>query len=100
MRVAQAVEFSALIRANEAEPRLPLTDMAMPGTKIAVRLAARFRLPPTGFMQRRGFLENFEALHGIRPSNQLYARTSLAAASANVHATGLLRGRLNTDIVA
>ena len=67
MRVAQAVEFAALVRANEAEPRLPFPDVAMPRAKITVRLAAGFGFPPAGFMQLRGFLEDLQARHRIHP---------------------------------
>lgn len=100
MRVAQAVEFSAFVRANEAEPRLPFPDVAMPRAKITMRLAAGLGLPPAGFMQLRGFLEDLQALHRVLPSSQLYARTSRPAATVNVRATSLLRARQNTDIVA
>jgi hypothetical protein len=68
MRVTQAVEFSALVHANEAKSGLPFPDVAVPRAKIAVRFAARLRLPPTGFMQLRGFLKNLKVLQGSRPS--------------------------------
>jgi hypothetical protein len=73
MRVAQTVEFSAFVHANEAKPGLPFPDVAVPRTQIAVRFAARLWLPPTGFMELCGFLENLEVLHGSHPSAQLYA---------------------------
>jgi hypothetical protein len=68
MRVAQTVEFSAFVHANEAKSGLPFPDVAMPRAKIAMGFAARLCLPPTGFMQLRGLLKNLEVLQGSRPS--------------------------------
>src|SRR5712692_10511949 len=48
--VAQAVELSAFIDANETESRLPRIDVAMARTKIAVRTAVGLRLPPACFV--------------------------------------------------
>src|SRR5260370_41756549 len=48
--IAQAVELSAFIDANETESRLSRIDVAMARTKIAVRTAVGLRLPPTGFV--------------------------------------------------
>src|SRR5260370_36739576 len=44
--VSQAIEFSVLIDADEAESRLTRPDVAMPRTKITVDLPRRFQLPP------------------------------------------------------
>ena len=67
MRITQAVKLPALIRPYVAEPSLPLANMAMPRTKIAVHFAASLSLPPASFMlwpvQRPGFLQNFQLGH-------------------------------------
>src|SRR5271156_4322321 len=78
MRVTQTVKFSAFVRANVAEPRLPLANMAMSRTKIAMHFAAGLRFPPARFVQFRRFLQYFQALHGehssasiIRPNRSI-----------------------------
>ena len=67
MRVPEAVELAALVRANEAEPGLPFADMAVPRAKIAVHLAAGLRLPPPRFVEFRSLAENLEFLHLVPP---------------------------------
>ena len=62
MRVPEAVKLAALVRANEAEPSLPLADMAVPRTKIAVHLAAGLSLPPPRFVEFGCLVENLEIL--------------------------------------
>ena len=65
MRIPQAVKLPALIRAYVAEPSLPLANMAMPRTKIAVHFAASLSLPPASFMlwpvQRPDFCRIFSS---------------------------------------
>src|SRR6266852_393181 len=48
--VSEAIEFSVLIDADEAESRLTRPNVAMAGTKVAVDFPRRFQLPPTGFV--------------------------------------------------
>src|SRR5260370_26537603 len=48
--IAQAVELSAFIDANETESRLSRVDVAMARTKIAVRTADGLRFPPGCFV--------------------------------------------------
>ena len=61
--VTEAVKFSALIDADEAEARLPVSDMAVARAEIAMHFAAGVDVPPTGFVKRIGFLENVETAH-------------------------------------
>src|SRR5713101_3605748 len=61
--VTQVVELAVLINANEAEASLTRTNMAMAGTEEAMDAAVSFRLPPTGLVQRLGFLEDLEFFH-------------------------------------
>src|SRR6202044_481272 len=60
MRIAQTVKLPALVRAYVAEPRLPLANMAMPRTQVAMDVAARLRLPPARLVQFRRFLQYFQ----------------------------------------
>src|SRR5713226_9164031 len=55
--IAQAVELSAFIDANETESRLSRVDVAMARTKIAVRTAVGLRFPPACFVYSVGSLE-------------------------------------------
>ena len=71
MRVPEAVKFAALVRANEAEPGLPLANMAVPRTEVAMHFAVRLRLPPARFVERVGFLQYFQFLHGTHSSNPI-----------------------------
>lgn len=66
--VTQAVKLAAFVHADEAEASLPVADVAMAGTKITMRLIVGFRFPPTGFVQSRGFLKNFQIFHSIAPA--------------------------------
>ena len=52
--VTQAVEFAALIDANEAEARLAGIDVAVPRTEVAVDAVVGFGLPPEGLVERAG----------------------------------------------
>jgi hypothetical protein len=63
--IAKAVEFSAFVYANETESRLPISDMAVPGTKIAMRFVVWLRFPPARFVKLGGFLQDFQIFHGI-----------------------------------
>src|ERR1700723_3655223 len=71
MRITQTVKFPTLVRAYVAEPRLPLANMAMPRTQVAMDLAARLRLPPARLVQFRIFLQYFQVLHGMRSPNSI-----------------------------
>jgi len=62
-RVAEAVKFSALINADETEAGLSVSDMAMARAEIAMHFAHGVEVPPTGFVERIGFLENVEIVH-------------------------------------
>src|SRR5579863_707946 len=73
MRVSQAVQLAALVHADEAEPRLPFPDVAVPRTQIAVQLAARQRFPPLRFMQRVRFWQYLQVFHRATPFGPLYA---------------------------
>ncbi len=55
VRVAEAVKFPALIRADETEPRLPLANMAVPRTQIAMYFACGFGFPPPCLVKRAVF---------------------------------------------
>src|SRR5487761_239195 len=61
--IAEAVKFSALIDADEAEASLSVSDVAMPRAEIAMQLAVGVDVPPAGFVQRLGFLEHVQVLH-------------------------------------
>src|SRR5216684_4023107 len=56
--VAQAVELSAFIDANETESRLSRVDVAMARTKIAVSTAVGLRFPQACFGYSIGSLED------------------------------------------
>src|SRR5260370_36506607 len=62
--VSQAIEFSVLIDADEAESRLTGPDVAMPRTEVAVDLPRRFQLPPAGLMKLFRLLEDLQLFHG------------------------------------
>src|ERR1700732_3094527 len=49
--VAEAVELAAPSRANEAESGLPVADVTMPRTEIAVEFSSGPRLPPASFVE-------------------------------------------------
>src|SRR5579859_77247 len=61
--VAQAIEFSVLIYADEAKPGLSRMDVAMARTQVAVHAPARLRLPPPSFVQLLRFLEDVQFAH-------------------------------------
>lgn len=61
--VTPTIKLSALINADEAEARLPVSDMAVARAEIAMHFAAGVNVPPTGFVKRIGFLENVETAH-------------------------------------
>src|SRR5580658_3637712 len=76
--IAQAIKFSALIHTNEAKPRLPGMNVAMPRTKVAVHAPASLRLPPAPFVQFLGLLEDLQLAHRpILLSVKLYACASV-----------------------
>ena len=62
--VSQAVEFSALIDADEAEAGLTLSNVAVPRAEIAMDFAGGCGLPPTAFVERLRLLEDVQFLHG------------------------------------
>ena len=57
--ISQAIEFSALIDANEAETGLTFSDVAVPRAKIAVHAPFGHGLPPAAFIKRFGLLKYF-----------------------------------------
>ena len=63
--VTEAIEFAALIDANETEAALPLPDVTVPGTKEAMHPPVCLRFPPTSLVQRFSFLENLQVLHEL-----------------------------------
>jgi hypothetical protein len=56
--VAEAEEFAALIDADEAEASLAGAQMAVTGAEVAVNSIVGLGLPPEGFVQGFGFLED------------------------------------------
>src|SRR5438445_6179965 len=87
--VAQAVEFSALVDADEAEAALPIADVAMPRAEIAMHLVARFGLPPPRFVQGFSFLEDLQLLH--RPSFANFPLTKKWARVSTLCAATIIR---------
>src|SRR5437879_3860455 len=87
--VAQAVEFSALVDADEAEAALPIADVAMPRTEIAMHLVARFGFPPPRFVQGFSFLEDLQFLH--RPSFANFPLTKKWARVSTLCAATIIR---------
>jgi len=68
--VAQAIELSALIHADEAKPGLPFPNVAMPWAQVAVHAPVRHGLPPAAFVERFRFLKYFQFIHGnLRKGN-------------------------------
>src|ERR1700683_4734479 len=59
--IAQTVKLPALVCANETEARLPLADVAVPRTQVAVNLAVGLRVPPTRFVQALRFVGDLHA---------------------------------------
>jgi hypothetical protein len=53
--VAKAVKFATAIHSDETEATLPIADVAMPRTQIAMDAAVRLALPPLRFVKRGGF---------------------------------------------
>ncbi len=49
--VTETVELAAFVHAYETESRLPIADMAMPRTKIAMRFVVRLGFPPARFVK-------------------------------------------------
>src|SRR3989441_12915075 len=87
--VAQAVEFSALVDADEAEAALPIADVAMPRAQIAMDLVARFGFPPPRFVQGFSFLEDLQLLH--RPSFADFPLTKKWARVSTLCAATIIR---------
>src|SRR5216684_1072092 len=77
--VSQAIEFSVLIDADEAESRLTRPNVAMAGTKIAVDLPRRFKLPPAGLVKMFRLLEDLQLFHGSSSRAPLYLRAEESA---------------------
>src|SRR5258708_7646690 len=73
--VSEAIEFSALIDADEAESRLTGPDVAMPRTEVAVDFPRRFQVPPAGFMQPFCLLEDLQLFHRSSSQALLYLWT-------------------------
>src|SRR5713226_8035627 len=73
--VSQAIEFSVLIDADEAESCLTGPDVAMPRAEVAVDFSRRFQLPPAGFVQMFCLLEDLKLFHGSSSQIALYLRT-------------------------
>ena len=71
MRVPEAIKLAALVRANKAEPRLPLANMAVPRTKVAVHFAVRLSFPPSRFMEFGRPAGNLEGWHLASPPNAI-----------------------------
>src|ERR1700727_2983663 len=61
VRVAQTVKLPAFVCANETETGLPLADVAVARTQVAVHLAVRLRLPPACSMELLRFVGNLPA---------------------------------------
>src|SRR2546422_4397302 len=87
--VAQAVEFSALVDADEAEAALPVADVAMPRAQIAMHLVARFGFPPPRFVQGFSFLEDLQLLH--RPSFADFPLAERLARASTLCAATIIR---------
>jgi hypothetical protein len=56
------------VHADVAETSLPIANVAMPRTKIAMRFAAGLGFPPARFMQVCGFLQNLQVWHDVSSS--------------------------------
>src|SRR5690348_10558582 len=90
MRVAERIQLSALIGANEAESGLALADVAVARAKIAMHFAVCFGFPPARSVQFARFLQRLQGFHGSSPIFLLYAvqkparnRTTDASISAD-----------------
>jgi len=64
--VAEAEELAAMIDANEAEAGLAEADVAVPRTEVAVDAAIGVQIPPEGFVEGGGFLEDLQFGHWLR----------------------------------
>ena len=64
--VAEAEEFAVLIDANEAEAGLPGADVAVARTEEAMDAAVGIAVPPEGFVEGGGFLQDLQFEHGLR----------------------------------
>jgi len=67
MSVTQAVKLAALVRADETEPGLPLPDVAVPRTQVAMHLTLVLRLPPSSFVEPHRLLKPREVAHDKTP---------------------------------
>src|ERR1700728_511620 len=63
VRVAEAIKLPAFVCANEAETGLPLANVAVPRTQVAMDLAVRRGLPPSRFIELLRFVRGFDARH-------------------------------------
>src|SRR6266481_551934 len=70
--VSEAIEFPALIDANEAESCLSGMDVAVAWAKIAVNSSVCLRFPPRGLVQLFGLLEDLQ-LSMDPPLRQYYS---------------------------
>src|SRR5712664_2106926 len=70
--VSQAIEFSLLIDANEAESRLTGVDVAVPRAEIAVDASFGLCFPPARFVQVICLLEDLQLVHGPSSQTTLY----------------------------
>jgi hypothetical protein len=68
--IAQAVEFTATVDSDKTEAALPIANVAMPRTQVAMNAAVCFGLPPLRFVQRGGLGKDWQSGH--RSSRQLF----------------------------
>src|SRR5712691_158828 len=81
--VAEAVEFSSLVHADEAETGLPFPDVAVARAKVAVHTSFGRGLPPASLVQRFGLLKNCQFLHGSLLKGRFYRSSLLRKRRSN-----------------
>src|SRR6202034_2958832 len=83
VRVAQTVKLPAFVCANETETGLPLADVAVARTQVAMNFAVGLRLPPTRFVQVLRFVGDLHARYLCRAFVD-YTPAECAAASQDL----------------
>ena len=84
--IAQGVKFATLVGANETESGLAFADVAVARAEVAVGFVAGLWFPPAGFVQRGGFLEDFQVGHGAFVSASLLISYDGVRAMRPLHA--------------
>src|SRR5438445_1049738 len=64
-RIAQAIKLASLVDPNKTEAALPLADMTVPRTEIAVHAPVWLRFPPASLVQVAFFSQNLQVLHEL-----------------------------------